>query len=83
MTTQWNIRRRLWLGVMTPVVALVAAGAVAIGSLRALRDQVGGYVFIYRSGSTPHKMFEQAVDEIGEKNIVGVILNDVKDLHRG
>jgi capsular exopolysaccharide synthesis family protein len=43
-----------------------------------LRGQVGGFVFVYRTGMTPHKMFKNAVDEIGEKNVLGVILNDVK-----
>ena len=38
----WTIRRRLQLGVITPVLALLAAGILAIGSLRALRDSVGG-----------------------------------------
>jgi methyl-accepting chemotaxis protein len=37
----WTIRRRLQIGVATPVLALMAAGALAIGSLRALRDHVG------------------------------------------
>jgi hypothetical protein len=27
---------------------------------------------------TPHTIFKQAVDEIGETNILGIILNDVK-----
>ena len=40
--TSWTIRRRLQLGVATPVLALLAAGVLAIGSLRALRSTVGG-----------------------------------------
>ncbi len=39
---QWTIRRRLQLGVITPVLALIAAGVLAIASLRALRDSIGG-----------------------------------------
>lgn len=38
----WTIRRRLQLGVITPMLALLAAGILAIVSLRALRDNVGG-----------------------------------------
>src|SRR5512143_1603292 len=38
----WTIRRRLQLGVLTPMLALLAAGILAIASLRALRDNVGG-----------------------------------------
>jgi methyl-accepting chemotaxis protein len=42
MTGRWNVRRRLQLGVVFPLLTLLASGALAIGSLRALRDQVGG-----------------------------------------
>ena len=38
----WTIRRRLQLGVLTPMLALLGAGILAIASLRALRDNVGG-----------------------------------------
>lgn len=43
-----------------------------------LHGHVGGFVFVYRAGMTPHTIFKQAVDEIGETNILGIILNDVK-----
>jgi long-subunit acyl-CoA synthetase (AMP-forming) len=48
----WTIRRRLQLGVATPVLALLAAGWLAIGSLRALRDTVGGTLRTAPSGSS-------------------------------
>jgi methyl-accepting chemotaxis protein len=38
----WTIRRRLQLGVLTPMLALLIAGGLAIGSLRALRNTIGG-----------------------------------------
>jgi hypothetical protein len=38
----WTIRRRLQLGVITPVLALLIAGLLAIASLRSVRDNVGG-----------------------------------------
>src|SRR5262245_12680330 len=41
-TSRWTIRRRLQLGVLTPVLALLAAGILSILSLRTLRDNVGG-----------------------------------------
>ena len=43
-----------------------------------LKDQVDGFIFLYRTGFTPYTMFKQAVEEIGEKNIVGVVLNGVE-----
>ena len=34
--------------------------------------------FLFRIGHTPHAMFRQAVDEIGEMRIIGVVLNGVE-----
>jgi len=43
-----------------------------------LREQVDGFLFIYRVGFTPHPMLRQAVDEVGEQNVIGVVLNGVE-----
>ncbi|MGE5698962.1 MAG: CpsD/CapB family tyrosine-protein kinase [Deltaproteobacteria bacterium] len=51
---------------------------IPVADTLALRDQVDGFVFIFRTGFTPHNMFRQAVEEIGEKNILGVVLNGVE-----
>ncbi|MFN8651688.1 MAG: methyl-accepting chemotaxis protein [Gemmatimonadales bacterium] len=52
----WTIRRRLQLGVLTPMLALVAAGLLAILSLRALRDNVGGT--LRATSSIGQRLFE-------------------------
>ena len=43
-----------------------------------MREQLDGFVFLFRSSYTPVEMFRQAVDEIGEKKILGVIINGVE-----
>jgi methyl-accepting chemotaxis protein len=56
---KWTIRRRLQLGVLTPMLALLAAGILAIATLRALRDNVGGTL---RSTSAVGERLFQAHD---------------------
>lgn len=53
--TPWTIRRRLQLGVLTPMLALLVAGALAIGSLRALRDSIGGT--LQNTGAIGERLF--------------------------
>ena len=43
-----------------------------------MRDQLDAFVFLFRASYTPVEMFRQAVDEIGEKKILGVIINAVE-----
>ncbi|MBI5249631.1 MAG: CpsD/CapB family tyrosine-protein kinase [Desulfomonile tiedjei] len=43
-----------------------------------LKDQVDGFIFLYRTGFTPYNMLKQAIEEIGEKNVIGVVLNGVE-----
>lgn len=55
MSGAWTIRRRLRLGVLTPMLALLIAGALAIGSLRGLRDNVGGS--LRNTGAVGERLF--------------------------
>jgi tyrosine-protein kinase Etk/Wzc len=48
-----------------------------VADTMSLRDQVDGFIFLYRTGFTPYSMLQQAIEEIGEKNVVGVVLNGV------
>jgi capsular exopolysaccharide synthesis family protein len=43
-----------------------------------LRDRVDGFVFVYRAGFTPHRMFKKAIEDIGVEKIFGVIINGVE-----
>jgi len=44
----------------------------------ALRDLVDGVVLVHRLGHTPHTLFRQALEDIGEKKLLGVLLNGVE-----
>jgi len=44
----------------------------------ALRDLVDGVVLVHRLGYTPHTLFRQALEDIGEKKLLGVLLNGVE-----
>ena len=37
-----------------------------------------GFILVYRLGFTPHPLFQQAMDDIGEKKLLGVVLNGVE-----
>lgn len=60
------------------VVILDTPPILPVADTISLKDQVEGFVFLFRAGYTPHNMLKQAVDEIGEKNIIGVVLNGVE-----
>lgn len=47
-----------------------------------LRDHVSGFLLVFRAGFTPYPALIQAIDEIGEKNILGVVLNGVEQKSR-
>jgi len=43
-----------------------------------LKGLVDGFVLVYRTGFTPNGLFRQALDEAGEQNVLGVVLNAVE-----
>ncbi|HEY6097663.1 MAG TPA: CpsD/CapB family tyrosine-protein kinase [Candidatus Deferrimicrobium sp.] len=60
------------------VVLLDTPPVIPVSDTHALRDLVDGFVLVYRLGHTPHPMFKQAMDDIGEKKLLGVVLNGVE-----
>jgi capsular exopolysaccharide synthesis family protein len=60
------------------LVLLDTPPVVPVSDTHALRDLVDGFVLVYRLGHTPHPMFRQALDDIGEKKLLGVVLNAVE-----
>jgi capsular exopolysaccharide synthesis family protein len=44
----------------------------------ALRGQVDAFIFLYRAGSTPYPLLKEAMAEVGETSILGVVLNGVE-----
>jgi capsular exopolysaccharide synthesis family protein len=43
-----------------------------------LREEVDWFLLVFRVGFTPYPLLKQAVSEIGEQKILGVVLNRVK-----
>lgn len=57
------------------VVLLDAPPIVPVSDTLTLRDLVDSFVLVYRLGFTPHKLLGQCIEEIGEKKLLGVLLN--------
>ena len=60
------------------LVVLDTPPVIPVSDTHALRDLVDGFVLVYRLGFTPHPLFKQAMDDIGEKKMLGIVLNGVK-----
>ena len=60
------------------VILLDTAPMVPVSDTLALRDLVDGIVLVHRLGYTPHNLFRQALEDIGEKKLLGVLLNGVE-----
>jgi Mrp family chromosome partitioning ATPase len=59
------------------VVLLDTPPILPVADTLCLRDQVDGFLFLYRAGFTPHPLLRQAAEEVGEEKILGVVLNGV------
>jgi len=59
------------------VILLDTPPILPVADTLGLRDQVDGFLFLFRVGLTPHPMMRQAVEEVGEEKIIGVVLNGV------
>jgi len=60
------------------VILLDTAPMLPVSDTLVLRDLVDGVVLIHRLGYTPHNLFRQALEDIGEKKLLGVLLNGVE-----
>jgi len=60
------------------VVILDTPPILPVADTMNLRDQVDGFLMVFRIGFTPYVMLQQALEEIGKTNIMGVVLNGVE-----
>jgi capsular exopolysaccharide synthesis family protein len=49
-----------------------------VADTHSLREQVDGFLLVYRAGHTPYPMLKQAIEDISEEKILGVVINRVK-----
>jgi protein-tyrosine kinase len=59
------------------LVLLDTPPIIPVADTMSMREHLDGLIFVYRAGFTPITMFNQAAEEIGEKKILGVVLNEV------
>lgn len=60
------------------LVLLDTPPILPVADTMSMRERLDGLIFVYRAGFTPLTMFKQATEEIGEKKILGVVLNGVE-----
>jgi len=60
------------------VILLDTAPMLPVSDTLVLRDLVDGIVLVHRLGYTPHNLLRQALEDIGEKKLLGVLLNGVE-----
>ncbi len=60
------------------LVLLDTPPILPVADTMSMRERLDGLIFVYRAGFTPLAMFKQATEEIGEKKILGVVLNGVE-----
>jgi len=60
------------------IVLLDTPPILPVADTMSMRERLDGLIFVYRAGFTPLAMFKQATEEIGEKKILGVVLNGVE-----
>jgi protein-tyrosine kinase len=57
------------------VILLDTPPIIPVADTLSLRDQVDGFIFLYRADFTPYPMLREALEELGEANILGVVMN--------
>jgi capsular exopolysaccharide synthesis family protein len=65
------------MGAKFDIVLLDTPPILPVADTMSLRDQVDGFIFIFRIGFTPYVMLRQAIEEIDKNKIMGVVLNGV------
>jgi len=59
------------------IILLDTPPILPVADTLSLRDQVDGFLFLYRAGFTPYTLMRQAAEEVGEEKVLGVVLNGV------
>lgn len=60
------------------VILLDTPPIIPVADTMSLRDQIDGFIFIFRMGFTPYVMLRQVIEEIDKEKIMGVVLNYVE-----
>ncbi len=60
------------------IILLDTPPILPVADTLSMRDQVDGFILIFRIGFTPYVMLQQALEEIEKNKIIGVVLNGVE-----
>lgn len=60
------------------VIILDTPPILPVADTLSLKDQVDGFIFLFRAGFTPYNMLRQALEELREACVLGVVLNGVE-----
>jgi len=63
---------------MYDMILLDTPPVLPVADTPTIRDLTEGFLFVYRVGFTPYAMLRQAMEELGEKNVLGAVLNGVE-----
>jgi capsular exopolysaccharide synthesis family protein len=63
---------------MYDVILMDTPPMIPVSDTLSFRELMDGFVLVYRLGYTPHNLFRQALEDIGEKKLLGVLLNGVE-----
>ena len=63
---------------MFDMVLLDTPPVLPVADTPTIRELTDGFLFVYRAGFTPYTMLRQAMEELGEKNVLGAVLNGVE-----
>lgn len=59
------------------IVVVDTPPVLVVADTVTMREQMDGFLFVFRAGYTPHPMLAKAVEEIGKEKIIGVVINGV------
>jgi len=60
------------------IVLLDTPPILPVSDTLIMKDQIDGFLFLFRAGFTPHQMLGQALEDVGEQKVLGVVLNGVE-----
>lgn len=63
---------------MYEMILLDTPPVLPVADTPTIRDLTDGFLFVYRAGFTPYTMLRQAMEELGEKHVLGAVLNGVE-----
>jgi capsular exopolysaccharide synthesis family protein len=66
------------LRTMYDMILLDTPPVLPVADTPTIRELTDGFLFVYRVGYTPYTLLRQAMEELGEKNVVGAVLNGVE-----